>query len=104
MIDGPETTAIEATEFFDPATYEFETFGMAEELIDTTTFKVLGIRRVPKADRPIGSTGRIVIKLTERVPVQIGHKKGVIKASPKRPYECWASLFPLCGQKKEQAK
>lgn len=101
MIDGPETTPIEATEFFDPATYEFETFGLAEELIDTTSFKLLGIRRVPKADRPIGSDGRVEKILTERIEVQRGHKRDVIKASPAKPVKVWASLFPLCSHKKE---
>lgn len=100
MIESHMITAIEPTEHFDPASYEYETFGMAEELIECATYKCLGIRRVPKADRPIGSTGRIEVTLTEPVDVQQGHKKGVIKASPKKPVKVWASLFPLCGRKK----
>jgi hypothetical protein len=98
--DYPPVTRIEPTEFFDPATYEFNTFGMAEELIDVETSKVVGVRRVPKANRPIGSEGNIIFTITASIPVMRGHKSAILKASPTRPITVRASLFPLCGHKK----
>lgn len=100
--DNYLTTPIEATEFFDPAAYPFETFGMAEELTDMTTLKCVGIRRVPKADRPLGSQGWKIHTITEPIQVAQGHKTAILKASPAKPLVLRGHLFPLCG--KEKAK
>jgi hypothetical protein len=96
-----QTTAIEATEHFDPATYPYETFGLAEELTDDTTLKCVGIRRVAKADRPLGSTGIRVFELTSNIEVKQGHKTVILKASPKKPLKVRGTLFPMCGKLKE---
>ena len=94
-------TPVIATEHFDPATYPYEVIGLAEELFDLEANKLLGIRRVDRADRPLDSKGWKMHTLTSDVIVRIGHKAGVIKASPKKPVTCRGTLFVICGKKKE---
>lgn len=92
------TTEVIPSPHFDPATYPYESFGLVEELIDVVTHKCLGMRRVPTADRPLGSQGAKEFDLTEDVEIMRGHHFTILKASPKKPRRVRGMLQVVCGK------
>lgn len=78
---------------------QFEIVGYFEDLTDAQTGKVYGTRKVPlQLGREFGVNGALTIELTQNTEIDRGHKKYVIKASPKKPVRVITHLNKLCGR------
>lgn len=77
----------------------FEHLGYFEELIDATSFKCYGTRKVDDPQgRECGYAGRREETLIATVHLDKGHKSVLLKASPAKPVRVVTMLHVLCGR------
>lgn len=83
--------------FFNPEDCPFENAGFFEEFLEPESGKLIGIRVLKEATRPLGSDGRTELVITEEMWLKKGHRRVILKASPQKPKRVVSMIQVLCG-------